>query len=243
MDVRDGKVVKNYQYFTPLPDAGDPVVLAAQYNDQGADELVFLDITASVEGRGLIRSLVEATADQVFIPLTVAGGIRSVQDMHDVLQSGADKVGVNSAAPERPRLISEGAEIFGTQCIVVAIDAKREGDDWYVYTRGGRHATGRKASEWAHEVQERGAGEILLTSIDRDGTGDGYDLGLLRSVTERLSIPVVASGGAARPEHFVDAVREGGADAVLAASMFHYGSFTVGQCKDVMRRYGLPVRP
>jgi cyclase len=242
MDVRDGTVVKNLRYFTPLPDAGDPVTLARAYNAQGADELVYLDITASVEARKLTLELVRRTADEVFIPLTVAGGISSVADMSAVLHAGADKTGINTAAAVNPPLISEGAYLFGSQCIVVAIDAKREDGDWWVYTHGGRKATGRRAVEWAREAQERGAGEILLTSMDRDGTGEGYDTELLRRVTEAVSIPVIASGGASRPEHFVDVVREANVDACLAASMFHYGHYTVEQAKAVMGEAGIPVR-
>ncbi|MDQ3328884.1 MAG: imidazole glycerol phosphate synthase subunit HisF [Chloroflexota bacterium] len=242
MDVRDGRVVKNLRYFTPLPDAGDPVTLARAYNDQGADELVYLDITASVEARKLTIGLVQRTADEVFIPLTVAGGISTVEDMNAVLHAGADNTGINTAAATNPPLISEGALRFGSQCIVVAIDAKHEADDWWVYTHGGRTATGRRAVDWAHEAQERGAGEILLTSMDRDGTGEGYDIALLRDVADAVSIPVIASGGASRPEHFVDVVREANVDAVLAASMFHYGHYTVTQAKEHMRANDIPVR-
>ncbi len=243
MDVRDGRVVKNLRYFTQLPDAGDPVTLARAYNDQGADELVYLDITASIEARKLTIELVRLTADEVFIPLTVAGGISTVEDMNAVLHAGADKTGINTAAATNPPLISEGALRFGSQCIVVAIDAKHEEGDWWVYTHGGRTATRRRAVAWAHEVQERGAGEILLTSMDRDGTGEGYDTALLRQVTEAVTIPVIASGGASKPEHFVDVVREANVDAVLAASMFHYGRYTIRQAKEHMRANGVPVRP
>jgi cyclase len=242
MDIRDGKVVKNLRYFTPLPDAGDPVTLAARYDGQGADELMFLDINASHEGRKLTLDLVRRTADQVFIPLTVAGGIRSVEDMHAALHAGADKVAITTAAVVNPALIEEAALRFGSQCVVVGIDAKREGDDWQVYTHGGREPSGRHAAEWAREAQGRGAGEILLTSMDRDGTGDGYDLELLGAVADGASLPVIASGGAATPAHFVEAV-ERGADAVLAASMFHYGHYTVGEAKGWMREHGAPVRP
>lgn len=242
MDIRDGRVVKNLRYFTPLPDAGDPVKLARLYNEQGADELVFLDITASHERRKLTYDLVSKAADELFIPLTVAGGISSVGDMQAVLRSGADKVAINSAAPANPALITEGAERFGVQCIVVAIDARREDGDWYVYTHGGRTPTGRKAAEWAREAEQRGAGEILLTSMDRDGTGEGYDLELLRAVGEAVGIPVIASGGASKPEHFVEAVQKGLADAVLAASMFHYGHYTVREAKTEMHEQGVPVR-
>lgn len=242
MDVRDGRVVKNYKYFTPLPDAGDPVTLASVYNDQGADELVYLDITASVEARKLTLDLVRRTADEVFIPLTVAGGISSIDDMHAVLRAGADKVGINTSAATNPALITEGAELFGSQCIVVAIDARREDGDWYVYTHGGRKHAGRRVVGWAREAQERGAGELLLTSMDRDGTREGYDLEMLLAVASAVSIPVIASGGAATPQHFVEAVVEGCADAALAASMFHYGHYTVEEAKVWMRDQGLPVR-
>ncbi len=241
MDVKDGKVVKNYRYFTPLPDVGDPVELASIYNSQGADELMFLDITASVEGRKLIIDLVNRAANEIFIPLTVAGGISSVEDMHRVLRAGADKIAINTAAAWNPDLITAGAERFGSQCIVVAIDAKKENDDWYVYTHGGRNPTGKRAVDWAREAQDRGAGEILLTSIDRDGTGEGYDLDLLDVVASAVSIPVIASGGASTPDHFVEAIRHG-ADAVLAASMFHYGHYTVSQVKKRMSECGIPVR-
>ncbi len=242
MDVRDGRVVKNYKYFTPLPDAGDPVTLAKVYNDQGADELVYLDITASVEARQLTIELVRKTADEVFIPLTVAGGIRSVEDMHAVLHAGADKTGINTSAAVDPPLITRGAELFGSQCIVVAIDAKYEDGDWWVYTHGGRNPTGRRAVDWAREAQERGAGELLVTSMDRDGTGEGYDSELLRRITASVTIPVIASGGASRPEHFVDVIREANVDAVLAASMFHYGHYTVSEAKQCMCDQDLPVR-
>ena len=242
MDVRDGRVVKNLQYFTPLPDAGDPVELARRYNDQGADEVMFLDINASHEGRALTLDLVSRTADEVFIPLTVAGGIRSVGDMNAALGAGADKVGITTAAVVDPPLIEEAASLFGSQCIVVGIDAKREHGDWWVFTHGGRQPSGRRAVEWAREAAERGAGEILLTSMDRDGTGDGYDLELLGSVAGAVGIPVIASGGAATAEHFVAAVRDARADAVLAASMFHYGAYTVGRAKAEMRAHGVPVR-
>lgn len=242
MDVRDGRVVKNYKYFTPLPDAGDPVTLAKIYNDQGADELVYLDITASVEARQLTLELVRLTANEVFIPLTVAGGIQSVADMHAVLHAGADKTGINTSAAVNPPLITEGAELFGSQCIVVAIDAKHEDGDWWVYTHGGRNPTGRRAVEWAREAQELGAGELLVTSMDRDGTGEGYDVELLRRIAAAVNIPVIASGGAARPEHFVEIVQEANVDAVLAASMFHYGHFTVGQAKENMRTHNVLVR-
>ncbi len=242
MDVRDGRVVKNYQYFTALPDAGDPVELARRYNEQGADELAYLDITASVEGRKLLLDLVERTADELFIPLTVAGGIRSVEDMQAVLHAGADKIAINSSAALDPDLIARGAERFGSQCVVVAIDARREDGDWWVYVRGGRTPTGRRAVEWAMEAERRGAGELLVTSIDRDGTGEGYDLELLHSICSSVGIPVIASGGAATPAHFLEAVTRGMADAVLAASMFHYGRYTVREAKEWMRAHDVPVR-
>ena len=245
LDVDDGRVVKGIN-FVDIRDAGDPVEQARTYDAAGADELVFLDITATHEGRDIMHDVVRRTADQVFIPLTVGGGLRSVEDMRAMLQAGADKAAINSAAVNDPALIARGADAFGNQCIVVAIDAKRRnGDDpsWEVVVHGGRKPTGRDAVEWAMEAEERGAGEILLTSMDRDGTKEGYDLDLLRAITERLQIPVIASGGAGTLEHLREGLVEGGASAVLAASIFHFREYTVGEAKDYLRDAGLPVRP
>jgi cyclase len=245
LDVHAGRVVKGVR-FVDLVDAGDPVALAATYDAEGADELVFLDITASHEEREMMLDVAHRTAEQVFIPLTVGGGVRGIEDVRRLLRAGADKVSVNTAAIERPALISEGAALFGVQCIVVAIDARRRGPDadagWEVYTHGGRRPAGRDAVEWAAEAEGLGAGEILLTSMDRDGTQSGYDLELLRAVNDAVSIPVVASGGAGRSEHFADAVLEGGADAVLAASLFHFGQLRIREVKEHMGGRGIPVR-
>jgi cyclase len=242
LDVESGRVVKGTN-FVDLRDAGDPVELAERYDAEGADELVFLDITASHERRETIVELARRTADNVFIPFTIGGGIRSVEDAQAVLDAGADKVSVNSAALERPELITELAEVFGAQCVVVAIDAKREDDAWGVYVEGGRRRVdGRDAVKWAREAEERGAGEILLTSMDRDGTTDGYDLELTRAIAEAVGIPVIASGGAGELDHLVEGVREGGADAVLCASIFHYGTYTVAEAKRRMDEAGIPVR-
>jgi len=242
LDVDAGRVVKGTN-FVGLRDAGDPVELAARYDSEGADEVVFLDITASHERRETITELARRTADNVFIPFVIGGGIRSADDAQAVLDAGADKVSINSAALERPELIGELAEVFGAQCIVVAIDAKRANGRWDVYTHGGRHpAEGREAVAWAREATERGAGEILLTSMDRDGTADGYDLDLTRAVADAVSVPVIASGGAGVLEHLSAAILEGGADAVLCASIFHYGTYTVRQAKDRLSEAGIPVR-
>jgi cyclase len=242
LDVDRGRVVKGVN-FVGLRDAGDPVELAARYDAEGADELVFLDITASHEGRETIVDLARRTADNVFIPFTIGGGIRSVADAQAVLDAGADKVSVNSAALARPELIGELAEQFGSQCVVVAIDAKREGDGYGVYVAGGRRRVeGREAVAWAREAAERGAGEILLTSMDRDGTTDGYDLELTRAVADAVAIPVIASGGAGRLEHLSAAILEGHADAVLCASIFHYGTHSVREAKEHLRAAGIPVR-
>jgi cyclase len=242
LDVDAGRVVKGTN-FVGLRDAGDPVELAERYDAEGADELVFLDITASHERRETITELARRTADNVFIPFVIGGGIRSVADAQAVLDAGADKVAVNSSALERPELLSELADVFGSQCVVVAIDAKREGDRWDVYINGGRNRVeGRAAVAWAREAAERGAGEVLLTSMDRDGTTDGYDLELTRAVAETVSVPVIASGGAGTLEHLVDAVAVGGADAVLCASIFHYGAFSVGDAKAALRGAGIAVR-
>lgn len=244
LDVTDGRVVKGVS-FVNLRDAGDPVELAAFYNQEGADELVFLDITASSDSRNTMIDVVQRTADQIFIPLTVGGGIRTTDDMFQILRAGADKVSVNTAAIARPGLITEGAEIFGTQCIVVAIDARRESDGlhWGVYTHGGRNSAGLDAVAWAKEAAQRGAGEILLTSMDRDGTKDGYDLALLEAIGSAVSIPVIASGGAGNLDHLVEALQPGRADAVLAASIFHFGEYRVSQAKERLASAGIPVRP
>jgi imidazole glycerol-phosphate synthase subunit HisF len=242
LDVDDGRVVKGTN-FVGLRDAGDPVELAERYDAEGADELVFLDITASHERRETIVELARRTADNVFIPFTIGGGIRSVTDAQGVLDAGADKVSVNSAALHRPELLDELADTFGAQCVVIAIDAKREGQGWGVYVNGGRQRVeGRDALEWAQEATERGAGEVLLTSMDRDGTSDGYDLGLTRAVAGAVGVPVIASGGAGRLEHLSEAIAEGRADAVLCASIFHYGTFTIEEAKRRMEADGIPVR-
>jgi imidazole glycerol-phosphate synthase subunit HisF len=267
LDVDKGRVVKGVE-FLDLRDAGDPVELAVRYQDEGADEIVFLDITASHEKRETAAQLARRCADDVFIPFTIGGGVRSIEDAQAVLDAGADKVSVNSAAVARPDLLSEMAEVFGAQCVVLAIDARREGDpDAYrsgaglapdahrsgagratalahygVYINGGRTPVGRDAVAWAREGTERGAGEILLTSMDRDGTEDGYELELTRAVADAVDVPVIASGGAGTLDHLVGAVTEGGADAVLCASIFHYGRYSVGDAKQHMREAGIPVR-
>jgi cyclase len=245
LDVDEGRVVKGIN-FVDIRDAGDPVEQARTYDAAGADELVFLDITATHEGRDIMHEVVRRTADQVFIPLTVGGGLRSVDDMRAMLHAGADKVAINSAAVKDPALITRGAEAFGNQCIVVAIDAKRVGEDpleWEVFVHGGRKGTGRDAVAWAEAAAERGAGELLVTSMDRDGTKDGYDLDLLRAINERVRIPVIASGGAGTLDHLREGLQAGGASAVLAASIFHFGEYTVGEAKRYLREQGLPVRP
>ncbi len=242
LDVTGGRVVKGVN-FVELRDAGDPVEIAARYNEQGADELAFLDITATSDGRDLILPIIEAVAAQVFIPLTVGGGVRSVADVRRLLNAGADKVSFNSAAVARPEVIREASERYGAQCIVVAIDAKRQrGGGWHVYTHGGRNDTGLDAVAWARRMAELGAGEILLTSMDRDGTKSGFDLELTRAVSDAVPVPVIASGGVGMLEHLAEGIRIGGADAVLAASIFHYGEFTVGQAKALMARDGIAVR-
>ncbi len=250
LDVDAGRVVKGVE-FLDIRDAGDPVELAAHYDREGADELVFLDITATHEKRETIARLARSTADEVFIPFTIGGGIRSAGDAQAVLDAGADKISVNSAALDRPQLIDELAEVFGAQCVVLAIDAKARaardggrdsnGDGWEAYLAGGRTATGRDVVAWAREGVERGAGEILLTSMDRDGTSDGYDLALTRAVSEAVSVPVIASGGAGELEHLAEALRAG-ADAVLCASIFHYGRFSVAEAKAHLAAAGVPVR-
>ena len=249
LDVTGGRVVKGVN-FVELRDAGDPVEIAARYNEQGADELTFLDITATSDGRDLMLHMIEAVASQVFIPLTVGGGVRSVDDVRRLLNAGADKVSFNSAAVANPQLIRDASNRYGAQCIVVAIDAKRRvGDDlaargagWDVYTHGGRKNTGLDAVAWAALMTRHGAGEILLTSMDRDGTKSGFDLELTRAVSDRVAVPVIASGGVGTLAHLSDGIRIGGADAVLAASIFHYGEFTVGQAKALMARDGIAVR-
>ena len=229
LDVTAGRVVKGVN-FIGLRDAGDPLEIAQRYNDQGADELTFLDITATSDGRDLLLPIIEAVAAKVFIPLTVGGGVRTVQDVRRLLNAGADKVSINSSAVNRPQLISEAAAYYGSQCIVVAIDAKQTGPGfWEVFTHGGRTATGMDAVAWAAEVSQRGAGEILLTSMNRDGTQDGFDLELTAAVSKAVSIPVIASGGVGNLQHLVDGIIKGHADAVLAASIFHYGDYTVKQ--------------
>lgn len=242
-DVADGRVVKGVS-FVELRDAGDPVELARKYDLAGADELVFLDITASSDARTSVYDMIQRTADQVFIPLTVGGGVRSAQDMRLMLESGAEKVSVNTAALERPALIEEGAKGFGSQCVVVAIDAKRVGEGrWRVYTHGGRRETERDAVDWAREAVDRGAGELLVTSMDTDGHQRGYDLPLLRAISEAVDVPVIASGGAGEPSHLYDALTEGGADAVLAASIFHFGTYDIPSIKAYLAARGVPIRP
>jgi cyclase len=242
-DVDHGRVVKGVQ-FVELRDAGDPVELARAYDAEGADELVFLDITASSDDRSTVYEMVERTAAEVFIPFTVGGGIRSDMDVRVLLELGADKVSINTAAVERPRLVAEASDRFGSQCIVVAIDARRTAPgQWEVYTHGGRRPTGRDAVAWAREVTALGAGELLVTSMDEDGRGRGYDLELLRAISEAVPVPLIASGGAGGPEHLYDAIAEGKADAVLAASIFHFGQYRIREVKDYLARRGLPVRP
>jgi cyclase len=245
LDVTAGRVVKGVN-FVELRDAGDPVEIAARYNEQGADELTFLDITATSDERDLILSIVEAVASQVFIPLTVGGGVRSVADVRRLLNAGADKVSFNSAAVASPDVVRDAAAKYGSQCIVVAIDAKRRGGDaggWDVYTHGGRRNSGLDAVEWARNVAALGAGEILLTSMDRDGTRSGFDLALTRAVADAVPVPVIASGGVGSLAHLSEGIRIGGADAVLAASIFHYGEFSVREAKALLARDGIAVRP
>jgi len=241
LDVKDGRVVKGVQ-FLDLRDAGDPVAAAQAYDAQGADELVFLDITASHEGRAIMLDVVRRTAEGIYMPLTVGGGIRGVDDIRTLLRAGADKVSLNTAALERPQVIREAAERFGSQCIVVAIDAKRSNGGWTVYSHGGRRPASREAVAWAREAESLGAGEILLTSMDRDGTQDGYDLELTRAVAEAVSVPVIASGGVGTLEHLREGLVEGKADAALAASIFHFGTHTVRDAKAYLRDRGVPVR-
>ena len=240
LDVKDGRVVKGVN-FVSLRDAGDPVEQAVLYDAAGADELTFLDITASHENRDTILDVVSRTAARVFLPLTVGGGIRAVEDMRRLLLAGADKCSINSAAVARPELVAEAATKFGSQCVVVAVDAKRTGEGWNVFTHGGRRDTGMDAVEWCRRVVALGAGEILLTSMDRDGTGQGFDLELLRRVCAAVRVPVVASGGVGSLQHFVEGA-QAGATGLLAASVFHFGTFTIAQVKDTLHRAGLPVR-
>ncbi len=242
LDVKDGRVVKGIN-FVQLRDAGDPVETGAAYSEAGADELVFLDITATSDARETVADMVRRVAERVFIPFTVGGGIRTVEDMKQILRAGADKVSVNSAAILRPALIAEGAERFGRQCIVVAVDARRRPDGgWNIYRSGGRIDTGIDCLWWVREAERLGAGEILLTSMDGDGTKAGYDVELTRAVSDAVEIPVIASGGAGRPEHFYEVLTEGGADAALAASLFHYKELEISALKEYLREQGLPVR-
>jgi cyclase len=241
MDVDAGRVVKGTR-FIDIRDAGDPVELAAHYDATGADEVIFLDITATSDKRGTVVELARRAADEVFVPFTIGGGVREVGDAQAVLDAGADKVSVNSAAVARPDLIAEMADVFGAQCVVLAIDAKRRGGGFEVYVAGGRTPTGRNAVAWAREGVERGAGEILLTSMDRDGTKEGYDLKLVRAISEAVDVPVIASGGAGEPGHLVDALGAG-ADAVLCASIFHYGQYTIPEVREALREAGVPMRP
>ncbi len=241
LDVTAGRVVKGVN-FVALRDAGDPVEIAARYDREGADELTFLDITASSDQRDIILEVIEAVANQVFIPLTVGGGVRTVADIRRLLNAGADKVSINTAGIENPGLIEASAGRYGAQCIVCAIDARRQGDRWEVFTHGGRRATGLDAVDWARRVESLGAGEILLTSMDRDGTRQGFDLALTRAIVDAVTIPVIASGGVGNLDHLVDGVEQGGADAVLAASIFHFGEFTVGQAKARLAERGIAVR-
>jgi cyclase len=241
LDVTAGRVVKGVN-FVELKDAGDPVEIAKRYNDAGADELTFLDITASSDERDIILHIIEAVAEQVFIPLTVGGGVRKVDDIRRLLNAGADKVSINTAAVHNPELVAEASGYFGSQCIVVAIDAKRVDGHWEVFTHGGRKPTGLDAVEWAKKMESLGAGELLLTSMDRDGTKSGFDLELTRSISDAVDIPIIASGGVGNLQHLVDGVKEGHADAVLAASIFHFGEYTVDEAKRYMKQHGIEVR-
>ncbi len=241
LDVTAGRVVKGVN-FIGLRDAGDPVEIAARYDEQGADEVCFLDITASSDERDILLHVIEAVAERVFIPLTVGGGVRKLEDVRRLLNAGADKISINTAAVQNPDLVREASGVVGNQCIVVAIDAKRSGAGWEVYTHGGRKPTGLDAVQWAQRMQAAGAGEILLTSMDRDGTRDGFDLALTRAVSDAVGVPVIASGGVGSLEHLAEGVIEGHADAVLAASVFHFGEFTVRQAKEHMRSRGIEVR-
>ena len=242
LDVKDGRVVKGVN-FVSIRDAGDPVELAKFYSDQGADEVVFLDITATSDARKYVVDVIEETGKKVFVPLTVGGGIRTVEDFTEILRAGADKISVNSAAVKNPQLIADAAELFGSQCVVLAIDGKSRGDGtWEVYVAGGRTPTGLDVVEWAKKGESLGAGEILLTSMDADGTKAGFDIPMLKAVVDAVSIPVIASGGAGKLSDFADVFRESGCDAALAASLFHYGELTVPQVKEYLRAEGIPVR-
>ena len=242
LDVKAGRVVKGVK-FLELQDAGDPVEIARVYDREGADELCFLDITASHENRGIILDVVARTAEQVFMPLTVGGGINKLEDIRKLLKAGADKVSINTGAVNRPDFVREAAEMFGSQCIVVAIDAKRAGDHWEVFTHGGRNPTGIDACDWAERMESYGAGEILLTSMDRDGTKAGYDLELTRAVADRVGIPVIASGGVGTLEHIYEGLTQGNASAALAASIFHFRQYTIAECKSYLEQRGVVVRP
>jgi cyclase len=241
LDVTNGRVVKGTN-FIGLRDAGDPIEISRRYDDQGADELTFLDITASSDDRDLILHIIEEVAAQVFIPLTVGGGVRKVEDVRRLLNAGADKVSINTSAVQNPELVREAAGRYGSQCIVAAIDAKRTENGWQVFTHGGRNATGLDVIEWAKKMQALGAGEILLTSMDRDGTRNGFDLALIHSVSHTVDVPVIASGGVGNLQHLVDGIVDGHADAVLAASIFHYGEYTVRQAKEYMAQHSIEVR-
>ncbi|MBS7328518.1 MAG: imidazole glycerol phosphate synthase subunit HisF [Oxalobacter sp.] len=242
LDVTAGRVVKGVN-FVELRDAGDPVEIARRYNDQGADEITFLDITASSDKRDIILHIIEAVSSQVFIPLTVGGGVRTVEDVRRLLNAGADKVSINTSAVTNPQLVADASSRYGSQCIVVAIDAKQTGPDhWEVFTHGGRNATGLEAVSWAKHMEQLGAGEILLTSMDRDGTKSGFDLELTRRISDSVNIPVIASGGVGNLQHMADGVLEGHADAVLAASIFHYGTYTIAEAKQYMAEKNIPVR-
>jgi len=241
LDVTNGRVVKGIN-FVDLIDAGDPVEIAKKYNDQGADELTFLDITASSDNRDLILGIIERVAEQVFIPLTVGGGVRAVNDIRRLLNAGADKVSINTAAINNPSLVSNAAERFGSQCIVVAIDAKKTGNDWEIFTHGGRNPTGLNAISWAKEMVRRGAGELLITSMDKDGTKSGFDNELNAAISSEVDVPIIASGGVGNLDHLVDGIIEGKADAVLAASIFHFGEYTITEAKNHMRHKKIEVR-
>ena len=241
LDVNDGRVVKGIN-FVELKDAGDPVEIARSYNEQGADELTFLDITASSDNRGLLFDIIEKVANQIFIPLTVGGGIRNCDDIRNLLNVGADKVGINTSAILNPNFVSESSSRFGSQAIVVAIDAKKIDDHYEVFTHGGRNATGINAIEWAKKMADFGAGELLITSMDRDGTKKGFDNNLMKSISDAVDIPIIASGGAGSLRHLVDGIKEGEADAVLAASIFHYGEYSIKEAKNYMHEHGIEMR-
>ncbi|MDA9086332.1 imidazole glycerol phosphate synthase subunit HisF [Methylophilaceae bacterium] len=241
LDVNDGRVVKGIN-FVELKDAGDPVEIAKSYNEQGADELTFLDITASSDGRGLLFDIIEKVANQIFIPLTVGGGVRNCEDIRNLLNSGADKVGINTSAILNPNFVSESSSRFGSQAIVVAIDAKKVDDHYEVFTHGGRNATGIDAIMWAKKMADFGAGELLITSMDRDGTKSGFDNNLMKSISNSVDIPIIASGGVGTLKHLVDGVKDGEADAVLAASIFHYGEYSIQEAKNYMHEHGIEMR-